>query len=168
MSMEDTAASGGIAPKDGAAIDSRSILSNRVLFILALAGFGVSIYLTLAHLGAAGLVCGRTGGCHAVAEDAAAKGLGIPLLRGIPTAAFGAAMYMALAALSMVRASSGGRGIPLAAQWLISGVGVVVSGWLTYREAFVINEWCRWCVISAVLITLFFVTASVERAAARE
>jgi uncharacterized membrane protein len=43
-----------------------------------------------------------------------------------------------------------------------SGVGVTFSAYLTYVEAFVINAWCQWCVISAVLITLIFLASIPE------
>ena len=38
-------------------------------------------------------------------------------------------------------------------------LGVLFSGYLTYLEAAVIHAWCRWCVVSAVLVTVIFVTA---------
>ena len=40
--------------------------------------------------------------------------------------------------------------------------GTLFSAWLTYLEAFVINAWCQYCVISAILITLIFVATLPE------
>jgi uncharacterized membrane protein len=34
--------------------------------------------------------------------------------------------------------------------------GVVFSAYLTYLEAAVINAWCQYCVVSAIVITLIF------------
>jgi hypothetical protein len=77
-----------------------AVWPNRILLILALAGIGVSGYLTMAHLRAVELGCGRLGGCHEVDQHWSASGLGIPGLESIPTAAFGLAMYLAMLVLS--------------------------------------------------------------------
>jgi uncharacterized membrane protein len=44
-----------------------------------------------------------------------------------------------------------------------SGVGVAFSAYLTYLEAAVIHAWCQWCIISAVIVTIIFLLAVVER-----
>jgi uncharacterized membrane protein len=141
-------------------------LANRILFLLALAGLGVSLYLTIAHLRQMDMPCGADGGCEKVAQHYTAKGFGIPGLERIPTAAFGAGMYVVLAALSFGRVLAAGtaKDRKLANfQWLICAVGVAVSGWLTYLEAAVIHAWCRFCVASAVIILLSFIVSSAER-----
>jgi uncharacterized membrane protein len=38
---------------------------------------------------------------------------------------------------------------------------VAFTAYLTYLEAMVIHAWCRWCVVSAVIVTLIFVVALV-------
>lgn len=139
-------------------------VSNRIVFIISLLGFGVSVYLTLAHLGQVGLPCGRDGGCHQVAEDDFAKGLGIPALKAVPTAAFGAMMYLGLAGLSMFRAAgSKGPQKLMTLQWLVALLGVAMSGYLTYREAFVIHAWCWMCVTSAIIVTFIAIVTTWER-----
>jgi uncharacterized membrane protein len=45
---------------------------------------------------------------------------------------------------------------------LITGWGVLFSAWLTYLELFVIHAICMWCVISATLMLLLFVTSVVD------
>jgi uncharacterized membrane protein len=45
----------------------------------------------------------------------------------------------------------------------LSGVGVGFAAYLTYLELNVIHAICRWCVASAVLITLIFVLALLDR-----
>jgi len=143
-----------------------SATSNRIVFVLTLAGIGVSGYLTLAHLNYVDLGCSAVRGCEEVAAHYTAKGFGIPFLRAIPTAAFGLAMYAVMGVLCVIRAGAPDarrdRAASLA-QWLISAVSVAVSGWLTYLEAYVIRAWCQWCVASAIIVVLMFLVLSVER-----
>jgi uncharacterized membrane protein len=47
------------------------------------------------------------------------------------------------------------RWVPMAL-FALSAIGVAFSAWLTYLEAAVINAWCQWCVVSAIIITLIF------------
>ena len=131
-----------------------------------MAGAGISGYLTLAHLRAVELGCSKIHGCEEVAQHWSAKGFGIPALQAIPTAAFGILMYLALLALAFMRAAADSveRDRKLAnLQWLISASGVAVTAWLTYMEAFVIHAWCQWCLASAFIVVLIFLTATAER-----
>ena len=43
----------------------------------------------------------------------------------------------------------------------VSGLGVAFTLYLTYLEAFVINAWCRWCLVSAALIAAIFLVSLV-------
>jgi uncharacterized membrane protein len=77
---------------------------------------------------------------------------------GIPVAAMGIVAYTTLLALAII----GVQPRHLEARWvansifIVAAVGVVFSAWLTYLEAAVINAWCQWCVVSAILITIIF------------
>jgi uncharacterized membrane protein len=42
---------------------------------------------------------------------------------------------------------------------VLSGLGVLFTGYLTYLEAFVIHAWCRWCLGSAAIIAAIFLAA---------
>lgn len=143
-----------------------STISNRIVFVLAVAGIGVSGYLTLAHLNYVDLGCTAVRGCEEVAAHYTARGFGIPWLRAIPTAAFGLAMYALMGVLCVVRAGAldAARNRTAAlAQWWITAASVLVSAWLTYLEAYVIRAWCQWCVASAVIVLLMFLVLSAER-----
>lgn len=134
--------------------------------MLALAGIGVAGYLTMTHLNYLQMSCGKSSGCEEVAQHYSAHGFGIPALRSIPTAAFGLAMYLGMAALCFVRAMAGSERAARAAglvQWGMALGGVLVAGWLTYMEAFVIHAWCRWCVASAIIILLALVVSTIEQ-----
>ena len=142
------------------------MVTNRIIFVLALVGMADAAYLTLAHLNFVDLGCGILHGCDEVNLHESSSGFGIPVLKAIPTAAFGLMMYVALVALSMVRVASSspeaaGRAARL--QWKLACAGVAVTAWLTYLEAYVIHAWCQWCLASAFIILLIFLTATAER-----
>ena len=139
---------------------------NRIITFLSVAGAGVSAYLTAAHLQAVRLGCTRVAGCEEVAKLWSAKGLGIPGLEMIPTAALGLMMYLTFLALAFMRAAteSAERNRRLAnLQWLLSVFSLGVTGWLTYMEAFVIKAWCQWCLVSAFIILTMFLIATYEQ-----
>lgn len=141
-------------------------LANRIIFALSLAGIGATLALTISHMGNINLPCTIAHGCAEVDRDQASSGFGIPFLKAIPTAAFGLLMYVAMAALSFKRVITdyvGDQKRIARLQWWIALGGVLVSAWLTYREAYVIHAWCQWCMGSAAIISVIFVTSSLER-----
>lgn len=149
-------------------MSSRSAIANRVVFVMALVGFFTATYLTLAHLRYLSLGCSQVHGCEIVAEDPRAMGFGIPALSAIPTAAFGGAMFFAMAVACIMRIAAGEP--PRAAligrlQWLCAAVGVLVFIWLTYLEAFVIKAWCQWCILSSLATLVIFVTLCLDQLA---
>ena len=120
--------------------------------LLALAGLGVSVYLTWTHLAHRSVACGQSQGCDIVQQSVYSE------IAGIPVALLGLAAYAALFVLTLLR----GRVpeylddyIPLAL-FGISLIGVLYSAYLTYLELFVIYAICRWCVSSAIMITAIF------------
>jgi uncharacterized membrane protein len=120
--------------------------------LLALAGLGVSGYLTWTHLTNQAIACGGSQDCDLVQQSAYSTVLGIPV------ALLGMLAYVTLLALLFLR----GRlpevwdaYIPLAV-FGISLIGVLYSAYLTYLEIYVIYAICRWCVSSAVIITAIF------------
>lgn len=141
--------------------------ANLLIFILSLTGCFISLFLTVKYVQNADIPCtSGSNDCNAVANDAAAWGLGIPGLQRIPTPAMGLLMYVSLAVLSMIRVLA--PAAPLAAkggilQWILAFVGVVVSGYLTWREAAVIHHWCVWCLGSAAIVFIIFLISSAER-----
>jgi uncharacterized membrane protein len=147
------------------------VLSNRVVFLLSLVGVGVAAYLTLAHLDYLSLQCGMLHGCEEVAMHPTAHGFGIAALSGIPTAAFGLLMFVAMAGLSFARVAAASPAVDRlcsALQWWMSLAALGVAAWLTYTEAYVIHAWCQWCIATAVIIAfLFAVLTAVRIAAAR-
>jgi len=121
--------------------------------VISLVGLFLAAYLTLYKLGYVGsLACG-TGSCELVQSSRWSR------LWGQPVALWGAGFYLAMFALSA--AGSFGRladsrrvGAVLV---LMSGWGVLFSGWLTYVELAKLHAICRYCVASAALVLVLFV-----------
>lgn len=129
-----------------------------VVATLALAGFFVSLYLGLWKLGVVGsLACGPGGGCEYVQTSPHA------MLFSIPVAFYGVVGYLALLIVSLLGLQPrwAERREPTVALVALSGVGVAFTGYLTYLEAAVIHGWCRWCLVSAGIITGIFLTSLV-------
>lgn len=131
--------------------------------VLSLVGLLISGYLTLYKLGYLGAIQCGTGGCETVQTSEYAVFLGMPV------AAWGVGAYALLLALALAGLQPrwvGDRRIALAI-FGTAAVGVAFSGWLTYLEAVVILAWCRWCVASAIVITLIFLLSIPGLRAAR-
>jgi uncharacterized membrane protein len=127
----------------------------QAIAVLALVGFFVSLYLWFYKIGViGGLKCG-TGSCEYVQTSRWAT------LLGQPVALYGVAGYLvlfliALAGLQPRFLSNPGPTRLLAALAL---AGFAFTLYLTYLELFVIHAVCRWCMGSAVIITLITVIA---------
>lgn len=119
--------------------------------LLSLVGILVSGYLTLHRLGLIGrLYCGASGSCETVQASSYSA------ILGVPVAYVGLAGYLVILAVALAglqpRWASDPR-VPTALVTL-SAVGVAFSVYLSVLEEFVIHAWCRWCIASAVVITL--------------
>lgn len=120
--------------------------------LLALAGMGVSAYLTWAHLANGSVACGQSQGCDIVQQSVYSE------VGGVPVALLGLLAYTTLFGLALVQSRLPKRHdnyISLAI-FGISMIGVLYSAYLTYLELFVIYAICRWCVTSAIIITAIF------------
>ena len=120
--------------------------------VLSLVGAFVAFYLLAANLGWTPPVPCGTGDCATVQSSRYAK------LGPVPVSAIGLGGYLALLALSLAGLQGrliSSRAIPFL---LFAGAlsGFLFSAYLTYLEAAVINAWCRYCVASAIVITIVF------------
>ena len=126
--------------------------------LLALAGLFVALYLTLYKAGVIGQLTCSIGSCETVNTSRWST------LLGLPVAAWGLGFY--IVALVIAVASTQDRWIdergPSVVLVALSGWGVLFSLWLTYLELFVINAICMWCVVSAVIVTLIFITSLLD------
>jgi uncharacterized membrane protein len=90
-------------------------------------------------------------------------------LFGIPLSAFGLLFYLSIFKIALHMRyqllEKVGLGMlrPFLPQMLLvaSTLGFICSAYFTYLQAFVINAWCMYCVISACLSTIIFIATLV-------
>jgi uncharacterized membrane protein len=126
-----------------------------LMALISLLGVFVSLYLTLYKLGYIGTLACGTGGCETVQLSRWGKFLGLPV------AAWGTGFYALVFGLTVAGTQErfeSSRGLSLATL-LVTGWGVLFTGWLTYLELFRIHAICRWCVGSATMVLLLFLLA---------
>jgi uncharacterized membrane protein len=131
--------------------------------LVALVGVFVALYLAFYKAGLIGTLACGTGGCATVQLSRWATFIGMPV------AFWGVGYYVLVFALAFAAtqerwAESRPLGLGLL---VLTGWGVLFSGWLTYLELFVINAICRWCVVSAIIALVLFVLAVWEWRVAR-
>lgn len=123
--------------------------------VVALIGLFLGTYLTLYKFGYIGqLACG-VGSCERVQTSRWS------MLLGIPVATWGLGYYVLVFAIALVGIQprfAESRGVTLTLL-LLTGWGVLFTGWLTSLEAWVIHAWCEWCLGSASLVLLLFLLA---------
>jgi uncharacterized membrane protein len=125
---------------------------------LALIGLFVATYLWLFKLGIVGSLACRIGSCEQVNTSPWA------ILFGVPVAFWGVLYYVAMFAVALAStlerfAADRRAGVVLA---VLTGWGVLFSGYLTYLELAVIHAVCMYCVISAILVVIMFALSVVE------
>jgi uncharacterized membrane protein len=128
----------------------------QAIALLALVGLFVALYLWLHALGFGGPIkCGASGECETVQTSQWA------LFLGLPVAFYGVVGYfvvlvVALASLRPAALTQRKWNVMLVS---LASAGLLFTVYLTYLELFVIHAICRWCVGSAVIITLTWVVA---------
>ncbi|HEV8157572.1 MAG TPA: vitamin K epoxide reductase family protein [Pyrinomonadaceae bacterium] len=118
--------------------------------VVALIGLADAIYLTIKHYTGEAVPCSIVEGCEQVLTSSYAE------IAGIPLAIFGAAAYFVAFALAILAAFGNVRA------WVLFGVQVVLmmifTVWLVYLQAFVIEAFCQFCLLSAgTTLTLFII-----------
>ncbi len=141
--------------------ESKIILSRRMIILAALAGLFASSYLLYTYSTGTDLKCGALlHGCDTVRVSKWAS------FYGIPTPFFGVVFYLSILVLGIFRAYA-----PEAKLWparammvLFAVAGFAESVFLTYIQRFVIEQFCSWCLVSAVSASLIFVFMFFDRA----
>ncbi len=120
--------------------------------LLSLAGFFLALYLHLYKIGKIGTLACGTGGCETVqlSSFATFMGVGVALIGVIGYA------VMFIVSLLALQPRYAGLSWPIRTMAVLSGGAFLFAGYLTYLELFVIEAICRFCVISAILVTALF------------
>jgi len=118
--------------------------------VIALVGLADAIYLTIHHYTGEKVPCSIVEGCEQVLTSSYAE------IGGFPLAIFGAAAYFAAFSLAIL-AAYGNRSM-----WTLFGVQIslmaIFTAWLIYLQAFVIEAFCQFCLLSAATtFTLFII-----------
>ena len=127
--------------------------------LLALVGVLLATYLYLYKIGVVGtMVCG-TGSCELVQTSRWSR------FMGIEVSLIGLLGYVGILGVSLagLQPANQERRWPNTWLLLLSGGGLLFSAYLTYIELFVLDAICRWCVVSAVIISLIFVVSLLAR-----
>ena len=123
--------------------------------VVALIGLFLGAYLTLYKFGFIGqLACG-VGSCERVQTSKWSMFLGVPV------ATWGLGYYVAVFTIAVAGIQPrfvDSRAVTLTLV-LLTGWGVLFTGWLTSLEAWVIHAWCEWCLGSAGLVAVLFLLA---------
>ena len=126
--------------------------------LLSLVGVFVAAYLYLYKIGKIGTMACGTGGCETVqlSEWATFGGIEVSLI-GL----LGYLVLLGVALLGLQPAFAARRSVTLLLA-VMSGLGVAFAIYLTALELFVIHAICRWCVVSAGIITMVFVASLLD------
>ena len=138
--------------------DEQEVTKRMIVAALALAGIFISLYLTLYKIGVIGELSCSIGSCETVNTSKWATFLGLPV------AAWGLFFYLDVFAIALVGTLPRFESEPLISLVLTAetAVGVLFSAWLTYLELGVIHAICIWCVTSACVVTLIFLTSALD------
>ena len=120
--------------------------------VLALVGFADAAYLTATHYAGSSVFCGASGGCETVLSSEFAT------LGPVPIALIGAVYYGLASLLAWTPGASWSRttaGI-LAVH---TGLAFAISAVLFGIQAFQLQAWCRFCLVSAAITTFLFATS---------
>jgi len=131
-------------------------------FVLALAGLGVSIYLTIAHFTESALAgCSESGLVNCTKVTTSAQSY----VFGIPVAVLGLAFFVFLVAIMSPWAWRARRRevhlVRVAA--MVAGIGMVL--YLVYAELIIIGSICLYCTSVHILTFLLFVLTAFAAAA---
>ena len=118
---------------------------------LALVGLADSIYLTVQHVTGQSVRCTIVSGCSEVLSSSYAS------FKGIPLALIGAIAYFTVFSLATLAAF----GYPLVGKLLLIVIGLMflTTLWLIYLQAFVIGQFCQFCLLSAAVTIVLTILA---------
>ncbi|MDF1496550.1 MAG: vitamin K epoxide reductase family protein [Patescibacteria group bacterium] len=126
----------------------------RGILLASLVGFFASSYLLYTYTTGADLKCGSlVHGCDAVRLSEWAS------MFGIPTPIFGVIFYLSVLIILIARtyAPEYKPGLARLGQLVFGIAGFAESAFLFYIQAFIIKQFCSWCLVSAIAATVIFI-----------
>jgi len=123
--------------------------------LLSLLGLADAIYLTVEHVTGQSVKCTIISGCSEVLSSSYA------VVAGVPLAMIGAAAYFGVFSLATLAAFGYRIAATLLAPLVIAMF--LVSLWLIYLQAFVIREFCQYCLFSAAVTVGLLVVVLIAR-----
>ena len=123
--------------------------------LLSLLGLADALYLTIEHVTGETVRCTITSGCSEVLSSSYA------VVAGIPLSLVGAAAYFTVFSLATL-AAFGYRAAGTLLTPLVMGM-FLVSLWLLYLQAFVIREFCQYCLFSAAITLALLLVVVIGR-----
>ena len=126
----------------------------RPLGIALLAFFGMvdALYLSIKR-NAGPIPCHITHGCTEVLTSKYSE------VAGIPLSWFGLAFYLtvfSLAIFTLFDESKDSPALPLRLVFYLSGLALIISALLVGIQAFVLRQFCEYCLLSAALVLSIF------------
>jgi uncharacterized membrane protein len=122
-----------------------------VLLIIALLGFTDASFLTIEHFRNAIPPC-TTAGCETVLTSSYST------MFGIPVALFGMIYYLIIA-IGIFAHIEGKHEPSLRTVLLLTVCGFIMSVWFVAAQAFLIHSWCLYCLGSATISTILFISS---------
>jgi uncharacterized membrane protein len=125
--------------------------------LLGTIGFLDSLYLAIIHFTNNSVVCNGTNECDLVLTSSYATFLGIPL------ALFGIIFYIYIIIISTLMLEKIKLGQNVTPKLIVpfAFIGFVASMYFVYIQAFVLNAYCTYCMVSAVSSTIIFILANI-------
>jgi uncharacterized membrane protein len=117
--------------------------------LVSLIGILDAGYLTISHLGGKDAGCFLLEGCNIVLKSSYAE------IFGIPIALFGLAYYLVIF-LGILFFNFNRKRILIRNISILTIFGLLATLWFLYLQAFVIREFCTYCLISAVTSGVLF------------
>ncbi len=121
--------------------------------VLSLVGLAIATYLSVHYAQDTELYCAGSGGCESVQNSEYVTIIGplkVPMLGML-----GSIFLLILTLLKGRLGETFDDYLPLLLYGTAS-IGFFYSLYLTYLEAFVIRQWCYWCLGSAIVMTLIW------------
>ena len=117
------------------------------IVVLSFIGMVDALYLTLKRDGGP-IPCHVTRGCEDVLTSQYSAVFGIPI------SVFGLAFYLTVFSLAVFEISGAGRTL----NWIfrLAVVALAISAVLVGIQAFVLNSYCEYCLLSAILVLSIF------------